>query len=78
MNGCIDGWMEVRGPKEGCSLVKEIFADLEEARRNGGEVTSRGFRTAVDLVKRGDEGDFLYRHGFEFIQIRLRFYLFFK
>lgn len=51
-----DGWMEVRGPKEGCSLVKEIFADLEEARRNGGEVTSRGFRTAVDLVKRGDKG----------------------
>ena len=48
--------MEVRGPKEGCSLVKEIFADLEEARRNGGEVTSRGFRTAVDLVKRGDKG----------------------
>jgi phosphate starvation-inducible PhoH-like protein len=51
-----DGWMEVRGPKEGCDLVKEIFADLEEARRNGGEVTSRDFRTAVDLVRQGAEG----------------------
>ena len=51
-----DGWMEVRGPKEGCDLVKEIFADLEEARRNGGEVASRDFRTAVDLVRQGAEG----------------------
>jgi phosphate starvation-inducible PhoH-like protein len=51
-----DGWLEVRGPKEGCDLVKEIFADLEEARRNGGEVTSRDFRTAVDLVRQGAEG----------------------
>ena len=51
-----DGWLEVRGPKEGCDLVKEIFADLEEARRNGGEVTSRDFRTAVDLVRQGGEG----------------------
>ena len=23
-----DGWLEVRGPEEGCHLVKEIFADL--------------------------------------------------
>ena len=51
-----DGWLEVRGPKEGCDLVKEIFADLEGARRNGGEVTSRDFRTAVDLVRQGAEG----------------------
>ena len=51
-----DGWLEVRGLKEGCDLVKEIFADLEEARRNGGEVTSRDFRTAVDLVRQGAEG----------------------
>ena len=51
-----DGWLEVRGPEEGCHLVKEIFADLEEARRNGGEVTSRDFRTAVDLVRQGAEG----------------------
>ena len=51
-----DGWLEVRGSKEGCDLVEEIFADLEEARRNGGEVTSRDFRTAVDLVRQGGEG----------------------
>ena len=51
-----DGWLEVRGPEEGCKLVKKIFADLEEARRNGGEVTSRDFRTAVDLVRQGGEG----------------------
>ena len=51
-----DGWLEVRGLKEGCDLVKEIFADLEEARSNGGEVTSRDFRTAVDLVRQGAEG----------------------
>ena len=51
-----DGWLEVRGSKEGCDLVEEIFTDLEEARRNGGEVTSRDFRMAVDLVRQGGEG----------------------
>jgi phosphate starvation-inducible PhoH-like protein len=51
-----DGWLEVRGPEEGCLLVREIFSDLEKARRNGGEVMSRDFRTAVDLVRRGGEG----------------------
>lgn len=51
-----DGWLVARGPEEGCELVQEVFADLEEARRNGGEVTPRDFRTAVDLVAQGDEG----------------------
>jgi len=51
-----DGWLVARGPEEGCELVQKVFSDLEEARRNGGEVTTREFRTAVDLAARGDEG----------------------
>lgn len=51
-----DGWLVARGPAKGCDLVAEVFSDLEEARRNGSEVTPRDFRTAVDLAVRGDEG----------------------
>lgn len=51
-----DGWLVARGPEWGCELVQEVFSDLEEARRNGSEVTTREFRTAVDLAARGDEG----------------------
>lgn len=51
-----DGWILVRGAKEGCELVEEIFQDLEESYRNGGEMTSRNFRSAVDLAKKGAEG----------------------
>lgn len=48
-----DGWLLARGPEEGCKLVQEVFADLEETRRNGAAVTPRDFRTAVDLAVAG-------------------------
>ena len=51
-----DGWLTAAGPEEGCALVQEVFSDLEEARRNGGEITTREFRTAVDLAMSGGEG----------------------
>jgi len=51
-----DGWLTAAGSEEGCALVQEVFSDLEEARRNGGEITSREFRTAVDLAMSGGEG----------------------
>ena len=51
-----DGWLTAAGPEAGCALVKEIFADLEEARRDGGEITTREFRTAVDLAMSGGAG----------------------
>jgi phosphate starvation-inducible PhoH-like protein len=51
-----DGWLVARGPEDGCELVQVVFSDLEEARRNGGELTPRDFRTAVDLAESGGEG----------------------
>ncbi|MCX8239963.1 MAG: PhoH family protein [Akkermansiaceae bacterium] len=51
-----DGWLVARGPKDGCDMVQEVFSDLEEARRNGGELTSRNFRTSVDQAIQGGEG----------------------
>lgn len=51
-----DGWLVARGSEDGCELVQDVFADLEEARRNGGELTPRDFRTAVDLANDGGAG----------------------
>ncbi len=51
-----DGWLVARGSEEGCGLVQDVFSDLEEARRNGGELTTRDFRTSVDLANQGGSG----------------------
>ncbi len=51
-----DGWLTAKGPKKGCVLVQEVFSDLEEARRNGGEITTREFRTAVEMAMNGGTG----------------------
>ncbi len=51
-----DGWLMANGSASGCELVQKVFSDLEEARRNGGEITPRDFRTAVDLVAAGGQG----------------------
>ena len=34
-----DGWLLARGYPEDCAIVEHVFGDLEEARRNGGEIT---------------------------------------
>jgi phosphate starvation-inducible PhoH-like protein len=51
-----DGWLTARGTEAGCALVKQVFSDLEEARRQGGEIASREFRAAVELAAEGNEG----------------------
>jgi len=51
-----DGWLRANGPEQSCELVERVFADLEEARRNGGEITAREFRAAVDMALSGGEG----------------------
>jgi len=45
-----DGWLLIRGDEDGCVLARSIFSDIEEARRNGNEIDSRAFRTAIDLA----------------------------
>lgn len=51
-----DGWLLAKGSEAGCALVQRVFKDLEEARRNGGEISPRDFRTAVDLAAVGGAG----------------------
>ena len=51
-----DGWLLARGGTEECTIVEQVFGDLEEARRNGGEITARDFRTAVDIAMAEDDG----------------------
>jgi len=48
-----DGWILFSGPEEGVRLAKEVFADLEQARRQGSEIAARDFRMAVDMVAEG-------------------------
>lgn len=50
-----DGWLIARGLQSSCDAVGRIFGDLEKARREGGEIDGRGFRTAVDLGVSGVE-----------------------
>ena len=51
-----DGWLVAHGSEQNCELVREVFSDLEEARRNGSEITMREFRSAVDMALSGGEG----------------------
>lgn len=51
-----DGWLQAKGSEEGCRIVREVFKDLEQARRNGGEIEPRDFRTAVDHAVSGGFG----------------------
>lgn len=50
-----DGWLLIVGPEPAVRLAERIFADLEEARRNGAEITSRDFRMAVEIGATGAE-----------------------
>lgn len=50
-----DAWVLVRGSVDDCDYVKRVFSDLEEARRGGATLTSRDFKTAVDLAAQCDE-----------------------
>ncbi len=48
-----DGWILFAGSEEGVRRSTEVFSDLEQARRQGAEISSRDFRMAVDLVASG-------------------------
>ena len=50
-----DGWLLFKGGAENVERAKNVFADLEEARRNGNDLTEKEFRMAVDVVSRGDD-----------------------
>jgi len=45
-----EGWVLIKGDQTGCELVRGIFSDLENARRDGADLSGRDFRTAVDLA----------------------------
>jgi phosphate starvation-inducible PhoH-like protein len=50
-----DGWLRITGPEPGVRAAERIFADLEEARRGGAEISPRDFRLAVEIGARGGE-----------------------
>ncbi|MDP0492592.1 MAG: PhoH family protein [Verrucomicrobiota bacterium JB023] len=50
-----DGWIQLQGAGEPLEKARRAFADLEEARRNGAELSAADFRMGVDLVAREDE-----------------------
>lgn len=50
-----DGWLLSTGSESGCDFVQRVFADLEEARRNGAVLSARDFKTAVDLATQNEE-----------------------
>lgn len=48
-----DGWILFAGPEDAVKLAAAVFADLEQARRQGSQITSRDFHMAVDLIAEG-------------------------
>lgn len=50
-----DGWILITGEAEAVELGRQVFAELEEARRCGARITDRDFRLAVDLIVRGGD-----------------------
>jgi phosphate starvation-inducible protein PhoH and related proteins len=49
-----DAWILIAGAQEGLERSKAVFADLEQARRQGAAITARDFRLAVDLAASGE------------------------
>jgi phosphate starvation-inducible PhoH-like protein len=50
-----DGWILLEGEPEGLERAKSVFADLEQAKRNGSEISERDFRLAVDVAAGGGD-----------------------
>jgi phosphate starvation-inducible PhoH-like protein len=48
-----DGWILFAGPEPAVRASAAVFADLEQARRQGSEIAARDFRLAVDLGAEG-------------------------
>ncbi len=43
-----DGWLRLQGNKNDIDQAREIFSELETARRNGGQISSHTFRYALE------------------------------
>lgn len=50
-----DGWILFSGPRGGLEKAKKLFAELEDAKREGAAIEPRDFRLAVDLVVTGKQ-----------------------
>lgn len=48
-----DGWVLLGGALENVEKAKRVFLDLEQARRNGADISSRDFQLAVDVEAQG-------------------------
>ncbi len=51
-----DGWMKFDGKQEDVARAKQVFRELESARRKGAEISKHVFQFAVETVSRGGEG----------------------
>ncbi|MCB1236720.1 MAG: PhoH family protein, partial [Verrucomicrobiae bacterium] len=54
-----DGWLKFEGDEAAVEAARQVFEQLEKARRKGVEINARGFQFAIDQVKSGDEGESL-------------------
>lgn len=54
-----DGWLKVVGPAEGIVHVEQVFAQLEGARRKGGDISPQTFQIAIENVRQGRGGEYL-------------------
>ena len=50
-----DGWVLISGNEEAVERAKAVFYDLEQARRNGADISTRDFHLSVDVA--ADGGD---------------------
>ena len=50
-----DGWVLLEGEPDDVEKAKTVFRDLEQAKRNGSEITERDFKLAVDVAAGGGE-----------------------
>ncbi len=45
-----DGWLRLSGEEMAVDLAREVFRDLESAKRKGSNIDSRDFRTAIEVA----------------------------
>lgn len=50
-----DGWVLLSGPSDQVERAKSVFHDLEQARRNGTDISTRDFHLSVDVAVDGSD-----------------------
>ncbi len=50
-----DGWVLLSGPSDQVERAKSVFHDLEQARRNGADISTRDFHLSVDVAVDGSD-----------------------